>query len=182
MFGTHENAELWLLMFAVAFSMISAVIDVRTGRIPNRLTYSGIIIAVLSRTAIFGWKGLLSAVGGGLLTGIVFLLFYLVRVMGAGDVKLMTVMGCFAGPAKGIEIMLACAIFGGLMALFYMIYLKRIRRTVANLVSLIRFHYLFGFEQHPDLNLSNPTSVRLPYGAAIAGGALYSLCMTALGR
>ena len=41
------------------------------------------------RTVLLGWKGLLSGLAGCLLAGGIMFLFYMVRAMGAGDVKLM---------------------------------------------------------------------------------------------
>jgi prepilin peptidase CpaA len=62
---------------------------------------------------LYGWKGLLLSVGGGLLFGGVFLLFYMVRAMGAGDVKLAAALGCIVGVSATFPVMLATALAGG---------------------------------------------------------------------
>ena len=40
-------------------------------------------------------------------------LFYMVRAMGAGDVKLMAGIGALVGPNQAVGVLLATAIFGG---------------------------------------------------------------------
>jgi len=65
------------------------------------------------RTALQGWHGLGSALAGGLIGGGVFLVFFLLHAMGAGDVKLITAIGCLAGPSSALQIVLATAIAVG---------------------------------------------------------------------
>lgn len=163
---------------AALLAVLGAVSDVKTGRIPNKLTYAGMAVAIASRWAGLGWTGLWTALLGGLIGGGIFLLFFLVHGMGAGDVKLMAAIGCFVGPSGALQIVLACAIAGGVMAVGVMIYHKRVRATVSNVGSILRFHLTQGPQAHPSINLSNPAAVRLPYGIAIAAGSVYWLCIS----
>ena len=39
---------------------------------------------------------------------------------------------------------------------------------------MLRFHAWAGLQAHPDLNLDNPATLRMPYGLAIALGMLYT--------
>ena len=152
-----------------------SVTDVATRRIPNRLTYSAMLLAIVGRTALQGWHGLGSALAGGLIGGGAFLIFFLLHAMGAGDVKLITAVGCFVGPVPAVEIVLASAIAGGILAIVFALWQGRLRAVFANVVELIKFHAVAGAEAHPTLNLSNPQAARLPYGVAIAAGVLYSV-------
>ena len=174
--------EVWFLAAALLLAVSGAAFDVFTRRIPNQLTYGGIIVGMVFWSVMAGWRGLGMAVLGTLIGGGVFLLFYLVRAMGAGDVKLMAAVGSIAGLWKSIEMLFACAIAGGLMAIGYMLYHHRIRRTLANVGELMKFHLQHGAKSHPQFNLANPTAIRMPYGIAIATGCLYSFCMTLLKR
>ncbi len=163
---------------AALLAVFGAVSDVKTRRIPNTLTYSGIVLAIAWRSATLGWSGLRTALLGGLVAGGIFLLFFLVRGMGAGDVKLMTGIGCFVGPSGALQVVLACAIAGGVMAVVVMIYRKRVRDTISNVGEVLRFHVKRGAQAHPTINLSNPAAIRLPYGLAIAAGSLYWFCIS----
>ena len=62
---------------------IGGVADVVTRRIPNRLTYPVMLVAIVGRSALYGWHGLGSALAGGLIGGGAFLIFYLLHAMGA---------------------------------------------------------------------------------------------------
>jgi prepilin peptidase CpaA len=171
-----------LLFVALALATTAAVSDVREHRIPNWLTYPGMILGmvlrgVLLRGGLFGLKGLASAVEGLLLAGGIMFLFYAVRAMGAGDVKLMAAVGSLVGPKHAIVVLLATAICGGLMAIIVAVYRGRMGATLRNLGSVVWFHARSGLQAHPELNLDNPTALRMPYGLAIAAGTLYALLL-----
>jgi len=169
------TTESLFMVGALTVAGVGAITDVMTRRIPNNVTYLGMMVAIAGRFALQGWHGLESAIVGGLLAGSAFLVFYLAHVMGAGDVKLITAVGCFAGQGGAIEIVLATAIAGGIFAIVYSLWRRRLRTVLANTGNLIRFHATAGIEAHPDLNLSNPLAARMPYGVAIAAGVLYSV-------
>jgi prepilin peptidase CpaA len=160
---------------ALAVAGIGGATDVATRRIPNWLTYSGMLVAIAGRTLLQGWHGLGSALAGGLVGGGVFLVFFLLHAMGAGDVKLITAVGCLVGPGCAFQIVLATAIAGGVFAVAVSLWQGRLRAVLGNTFDLVKFHAVAGAEVHPTLNLSNPQAARLPYGVAIATGVLYSV-------
>jgi len=163
-----------LLFIALALAITAAVLDVQQRRIPNWLTYPGIGLGVALRGLLFGWRGLGSAVAGCLLAGGVMFVFFVVRAMGAGDVKLMAAIGSLVGPKQAGVVLLATAIFGGVLAIVYAVYRRRMGATLRNLGSVLRFHASAGLQAHPELNLDNPATLRMPYGLAIAAGTLYA--------
>jgi prepilin peptidase CpaA len=160
---------------ALAVAGIGAITDVASRRIPNSLTYSALLVAIVGRFGLQGWHGLGSAIAGGLIGGGAFLVFFLLHAMGAGDVKLITAIGCLVGPTSAIQIVLASAIAGGIFAILYAVGQGRLRAVLVNVFELIRFHAAEGAEMHPSLNLSNPQAARMPYGVAIAAGVVYSV-------
>jgi prepilin peptidase CpaA len=166
-----------LLLIALALAITAAVFDVQQHRIPNWLTYPGIISGIALRGVLFGWKGMGSAVAGCFLAGGVMLLFYLVRAMGAGDLKLMAAIGSLVGPGQAVVVLLATAICGGVMAIGYAVYRGRMWATIKNVGSVLKFHAWAGLQAHPELNLDNPATLRMPYGLAIAAGTLYALLL-----
>jgi len=168
------NRDIALLLIALALAITAAIFDVQQHRIPNRLTYTGIVLGVVLRGLLFGWKGLASAGEGLLIAGGIMFLFYAVRAMGAGDVKLMAAIGSLVGPGHAVVVLLATAIFGGVMGIFYAVYRHRMGETIKNLGSVLWFHARSGLQTHPDLNLDNPAALRMPYGLAIATGTLYA--------
>ena len=101
----------------VALLLLAAVIDWRTYRIPNWLTVSGMVVGLLYNSigpspASGFWLAL-----AGLGVGLVMLLpLYVLRVMGAGDVKLMAMVGAFLAVPGVIYAALYSLIAGGIVA------------------------------------------------------------------
>ena len=170
--------EFWLMTGAITVAAMGAVSDVLSARIPNRLTYTAITAALLTRLVLLGPRGFFDGLAGLLLGGGLFFLLFMIHAMGGGDVKLMAAVGAWVGFRQAGTALIVCSLFGGLMALAYMIALKRSRTTLRNVISLVQFHLRMGAKPNPDLNLSNPGAVHMPYGIAIAAGALGTLIST----
>ena len=92
--------------------------------------------------------------------------------MGAGDVKLMTAVGCLAGTAYLMDILIATVLTGAVLGVALALYRGRLRQTIANVLTLVSHHVAEGFSAHPELNVGNPATLRLPYAFPIAAGCL----------
>ena len=160
-------------VLAVAVGVCAGIGDVKQRRIPNRLTYSAMLAGLLLQTTLYGWKGLLHSAGGGFLFGGVFLLFYMVRAMGAGDVKLAAALGTIVGLSATLPVMFATALAGGALAMWMMVLSGRVIETLRNTLRVMGFHVQHGLQVHPLVNLDNPKGARMPYGLAFAVGTVY---------
>lgn len=158
---------------AVVVTLIAAITDGRGRRIPNRLTYPAIIVGLVLQSVAYGWHGLLAGLLGGLLFGGIFLMFHLLRAMGAGDVKLATALGCILGPNDSWQVLFTTALAGGVLAIFVMIFTGRVIHTLRSTLGVVGFHASHGLRIHPVVNLDNPSAARMPYGLAFAAGTLY---------
>ena len=167
---------------ATVAALVGAGFDVRTRRIPNRITGPVFLAGLLLHLALDGWRGGLSALGAGLICGTLFLIFYLAGGMGAGDVKLMAATGCVAGLPNVAYLLLLTAIAGGVMALGLALARGRLRQTVQNVLALTAHHQQAGLRPHPELNVENAAMLRLPYGLAIAAGCLITLYLSGTQR
>jgi prepilin peptidase CpaA len=158
---------------------MASVHDVRKRRIPNNLTFPALAAGLILHTIAGGWRGLGDSALAGLIAGIVFLMFYLVGGMGAGDVKLMTAVGCLAGLSSLHLVVIATAIAGGVFALAISFHHGRLRETLHNVGALLLHHGRRGLKSHPELNLSNAEALRLPFALPIAAGCLFAVCSLA---
>jgi prepilin peptidase CpaA len=163
----------YLLLCALTIATVGAVKDVRGQRIPNWLTYSGLIAALAVRSALGGWTGLKVGLAGMLLAGGIFFLLFLIGGMGGGDVKLMAAVGAWVGLAQVGVLLIMSAIAGGLLAAGYALVHKRMFESLRNVVELVRHHLTQGLKPHPILNVQQAGTLRLPYGLAIAIGTFY---------
>ncbi|MGD0889151.1 MAG: A24 family peptidase [Acidobacteriaceae bacterium] len=173
------DQQLMFLGGSLLCAGIGSVTDVRERRIPNYVTGTAAVAGLMLHAIFGGWRGLGDSALAGVIAGGIFLIFYLAGGMGAGDVKLMAAVGCFAGLHELALVVISTAIAGGVFALAVSIYHGRLHETLRNVVNLLQHHGRQGLKAHPDLNLSNARTVRLPFALPIAAGCLYTLCTLA---
>jgi prepilin peptidase CpaA len=161
---------------------LSSVYDVRSRRIPNAITFPAMVFGLILHGTLGGWRQLLAAGTGGLICGVIFLVFYLAGGMGAGDVKLITAAGCIAGLPLIGRLLLWTALAGGVMAIGLAIYRGRLVTTVRNMWTIVLHHRVMGLTPHAQFNLSNDRALRLPYALAITAGSALTLCLLAIER
>jgi prepilin peptidase CpaA len=173
---TNPPAILGILLAILV--VIAAVYDLRYRRIPNWLVLTGLIVGLALNSFLFQWQGLKSAALG---IGIAFLIYfplYLLRAMGAGDVKLMGAIGAMVGPANWFGIFVLTGILGGVWAVLLLLSKGRVRRTLWNVACIVNevAHFRAPYLLNDELDVKSPRAVTLPHGAVIAVG-----CLTFLG-
>lgn len=128
LFAWHFLAMLPLLGFLIA----AAVIDTRSRRIPNWLTFT-----LLGAGLLRGMLGLSGATPDaavlGMLTGFALLLvMYVLGAVGAGDVKLMAAAGAWLGPGGVLALFLAASVVGLVVVLAQSARAGRLRELLGN--------------------------------------------------
>ncbi|MBV9613261.1 MAG: prepilin peptidase [Acidobacteriaceae bacterium] len=163
-----------LTVALLALVLVAGVYDLRFRRIPNWLSVSGAVLGVALNLAWFGWRGGAAAAWGLLLALVVYVPLYLIRGMGAGDVKLMGAVGAIVGPANWLSIFLATSLLGGIVSVALVMYKKRLQQTVFNLAAIgVAFmHFRAPAESEEQLDVRNPRALRLPHAAVIAAGTI----------
>jgi prepilin peptidase CpaA len=166
---------------ALLCAVIGSIHDLRDRRIPNWVTGPAILAGLLLHGVIGHWSGLGYSALAGLIAGSAALVFWFAGGMGAGDVKLMTAIGCIAGLSSLHLLLFSIAIAGAVCGLALSVYHGRLRQTLSNVIALLLHHTRQGLKPHPELNLDNPGTLRLPFALPIAAGCLLMLCSVALG-
>ncbi len=160
------------LTAALLCALIASLHDLRSRRIPNLLTGPAILIGLALHLVLGGPAQLGLSALAGLIAGGIFLVFFLAGGMGAGDVKLMAAVGCLAGTDYLMQVLIATVLIGAVMGIALALYRGKLRQTIANVVALVRHHGAEGLSAHPDLNVKNAATLRLPYALPIAAGCL----------
>lgn len=176
------STEFLFLTAAVVCALAGAVFDVRTRRIPNFITFPGILCGLILHFVVGGWRDLGFAALSCLICGGIFLVFWLAGGMGAGDVKLMAAVGCLGGLSNAAWLLILTALAGGVMAIAYAAWRGRLRETLLNTGAIAVHHRTEGLTPHPALNVSSAWTLRLPYGLAIAAGSVIMLCLLVVQR
>jgi prepilin peptidase CpaA len=156
----------------LALTLSAALLDWRSRRIPNWLTVPGLFFGVAVHTALNGWHGTLFALEGAGLALVLLLAPVLMRVLGAGDWKLMGAVGALMGPIMVLFVLFSSIFVSGLMAMVQMIRTRRVVGTFRNMVVLVRGMFAFGLKANPQASLDNPRSLKLPFGVAVAAATL----------
>ncbi|MCX6544246.1 MAG: prepilin peptidase [Acidobacteria bacterium] len=160
---------------AVALGVVACVCDVRTRRIPNALTFGASAVAFAFFLATAGLHSFGLSVVGWIVGFAVFLPFFLLGGMGAGDVKLVAAFGAWLGPAKVVWVALYGGIAGGVLALLLAASHGYVRQAFWNLGYLLWFWRMSGPRPLPALTLEHASGPRLAYAVPITIGMVATL-------
>jgi prepilin peptidase CpaA len=165
-----------LLLLAVAAGW-----DLHSRRIPNWLVVMGLTLALALQWWLQGAVQGYASWGLGLLTGgCLFFPLYLLRGMGAGDVKLMAMVGAFVGPELAFEIVLVTCTLGGIWALAVIVFKRSLKSAGANMLAiLLSKGGQDGGMVEKGKGAALPSVGSLPYGVAIAMGTLSIMILRA---
>lgn len=151
--------------------VVGCISDLRTRKIPNEL-----VLAILISGWLFAlvapdpWRALLMSLAGVTIGFGIWIVFYLLGVIGAGDVKFFAAAGAWLGPGATLRAALIAAVAGGVLAVVFLVLERRLgevlRRTVlaassGSLATIPEQTVVPGEGRKP-----------LPYGVALAIGAL----------
>ena len=158
--------------------------DLRTRRIPNTLVFGGAVVGLLLNGVLpagaglfiepFGAIGFLGALAGWGVGLALLLPMYALRLMGAGDVKLLAMVGAFVGAGQILTVGLVTLVEGGVLALVFAAWQGSLRRLVGNAYHMAMhtaFSALAGSIAAP-VTPPDAASGRLPYAIAIASASV----------
>jgi prepilin peptidase CpaA len=170
----HATQFIWIL--TLAMTLLAALLDWRSRRIPNWLTVPGLLSGVVVHALIAGVPGALFALKGAGLALILLLPLVALRALGAGDWKLMGAVGAFVGWQMFLFVLLGSIFASGLMAIVQVLRMGRVMETLRNMVTLVRGFFTFGLKKNPQISLDNPRLLKLPFGVAVAAATLVCFC------
>src|SRR5690606_25938791 len=125
------NTASFLLLVAAA-----GWLDLRTGRIPNVVTLTGLAVALALR-ALLDPSLLGPGLAGAALGLGVSLPLFALGGLGGGDVKLLAAVGAFLGPGKLGTALLAAGLAGGALALAVAVWRGALAATLARTGGLL---------------------------------------------
>jgi prepilin peptidase CpaA len=166
-------------ILAAVVTIAAAVTDLRSRRIPNWLTLSGVSAGLLFNGVIHGLPGLKTSLGGMALGFGAYFVLYCLRAMSAGDVKLMAAVGAIVGPSDWVAVFIASAVAGGVLAVVLMFAKGRAKETLWNTFFIAGelAHFRAPFQRRKELDVKNPHALKLPHGVAIAAGTVVCLLL-----
>jgi prepilin peptidase CpaA len=174
--ATYHLSTLLLLGLLAA----ATVVDLRRHRIPNLLSLGGLALGLGLVIALLGpgSQGLLPALGGMALCLLVFLPFHITGGMGAGDVKLMAMVGVFLDP---LHALLAAGLSlgaGSLLGLGILLARRGAGLMARRYASTVQCLAVTGRWSYVPPAADEPAAIRFPYALAITVGTLATLWWT----
>ena len=163
-------------------SLVGAVTDYQSRRIPNALTGPLFLAGIGWSGGVAGWAGVGEALLGAVLLGLPFVILFVFAGGGAGDAKLMGGIGTWLSIEHGVITLAAVALMGGLLGLILAAATGRLRATLTRLRDVMLWFAIILFSRKLSLagTADGPDAVRMPYGIAIFGGVCAAALYVAL--
>jgi len=152
---------------AIVLLVAALAADVRTMTIPNKLTMPALGAGILMHAVVDGPPGLRVATGGAAVGIGILLVVYLLRAVGAGDVKVFAALGAWLGPAVvsdlAIYSIMIAAVYGVVTGLTWRLGMQRIWKWA-------------GWEQKEAVPMGSSRAaigigIRIPFMLAVCPGA-----------
>jgi len=115
---------------AVSVAAIAAIVDHRTGKIPNWLTLPMLVLGAGYWGAVHGVMGFAESVGGMLVCGVPALVVYKAAGMPGGDLKLFATVGAWVLPTMGLEVELFALLAASAVGVFMLFRRGRLLSTL----------------------------------------------------
>jgi prepilin peptidase CpaA len=161
-------------LVVVAVTAIAAATDVRSGRIPNTVTYPAIACGLALAAA--GHSGTVGeSLAGAILGGLPLYLFFAAGWMGGGDVKLIAAVGAVKGPTFVVAALFYSTVIAGVCAATALIWRGHARAVAGDIRAVVAW----GAGRAPAPTIT-PRAGSFPFGAAIALGTLMALFASGL--
>lgn len=180
----HNSAAIFQWGVVLAASLVAALWDLKSRRIPNVLTLP-LFAAGLIQAAVFsGWDGLGSAFLASVILALPYVVLFLVAGGGAGDAKLMGAIGAWLGLGPVLAVLVCVTLFGMMMALLRAVFKGRFFAVLHNIRVLI-FSLLVFAGTRGQVNAVRDTAdgidgerLTVPYGPAIFAGVVCAAVYT----
>ena len=159
----------------LALASVACICDLRTRRIPNVLTFSAIVCGLLFHVVTGGFSAGGWSLAGCLLGAALFMPMFVLRGMGAGDVKLLAAVGAWLGPSQVAIVALAASLTGGVVAVAVALGHGYLRTAIRNVWMLLMHWRVMGVRPLQEVTLEGTRGPRLAYAVPISIGTLVTL-------
>lgn len=126
--------------------------DFKSYKISNHLILSGFIIGLIFNLYEAGWMGVVIWFLGVMIPCILLFSLFLLKVLGAGDIKLFSVVGGFYGTSFVLKSILVAFIIAALMSVIHLVKYKQVFYRLHYLVNYIQTAYQRDNLSHQGIN------------------------------
>jgi len=159
--------------FVLVASLIAAITDIRTRRVPNVLA-GALFASGLVLNALHGWQ---AAAADLAIVAIVIVLgtfAFSMKLIGGGDVKLLAAAAGTLGYPSAVDFLLFTLLCGGIVAIVFSAMRGRLAATFSNVRAMALPVFAGAAPARPQAGLA------MPYAVAIFAGALCTALVNGL--
>jgi prepilin peptidase CpaA len=160
---------------ALLVGFVACVVDIRSRRVPNALTFGAAGTAMLFHVLDGQSNGFFQSIEGWLVGAAIFFIPFALGGLGGGDVKLLAALGAWVGPVDAIWIALYAGVAGGVLALAVAASTGYLRQALANIWLLFSHWRAVGVRPLPEISLDGGAGPRLAYAIPIFAGLLVNV-------
>ena len=174
---TDERLAIFQWGVIISASLVSAIWDVRSRRIPNIITFPLLLAGLLWAIWNGGLSSLAEAAGACVLLALPYVFLFVFANGGAGDAKLMGAIGAWLGFKQGI-IVLCCVATAGIILAIIRSLIKRQVKAVCISVFVTMYTFVLSLAGHKmqfmnSLSDNNQSEeMEVSYGVAIFTGVI----------
>ncbi|WOH39198.1 A24 family peptidase [Thalassotalea fonticola] len=164
------NFTILLTITGMAF-IVGLYFDLRTQRIPNAFCLLVTVIGIASQGYFNQWQGIINALLGLGLAFIVLFPVFVIKALGAGDVKFMMAIGTLLGPQLLSWSILYAIIAGAITSLSFAIYKTGWHGFKA---TATRYYHCLYLNRYFKPAAGEAAGIRVPYAPALALGWIWA--------
>ncbi|MHC4772694.1 MAG: A24 family peptidase [Planctomycetota bacterium] len=175
--STTESVAILQWGIVLVASLVAALWDLKSRRIPNVLTLPLLAAGLVQAAWFDGFDGLKSSLLAAVILGLPYVVLFVFAGGGAGDAKLMAAVGAWLGIENGIVALLAISICAIILALLkaafqkqFLAVLSRIHAIIITCFLVITSHGLLKASAATEPEQGGPGQMTMPYGPAIFAG------------
>jgi prepilin peptidase CpaA len=158
----------WALIALALLAVVSAVVDLAAGRVPNAITLPAIVAGLVLQPTLHGTDGLWESLGGLAAGAGPMLVCWRIGGIGGGDVKLMAAVGALTNWQFALVTLVWALVLAAVMALAVMLRRRIARRTLRRVGWSLLAAIVPGVKCQWPQDTDSP---KLPFALAICLGA-----------
>ncbi|MFC4402432.1 A24 family peptidase [Gracilibacillus xinjiangensis] len=158
----------WTMMidiFLLIILAICVITDLKSRMIYNKVIFPALLLTFIYQFTTGGWESLSHSFIGFLIGFALLLIPYFLGGIGAGDVKLLGLIGAMKGAIFVFQSFIYIALLGAVIAVFILLFRSELWKSI--------YRYVL-YKQSFNQGVLTGT---YPYGVAIAGGVMIQMLM-----
>ncbi len=118
-------------------TLLAVFHDIKSYKIKNYIIVIGIVTGLFINFKEGGFQGIYYYLLAIFIPIVILLPLFLFKALGAGDIKLFSVIGCYLGISSVIKVIIFSLLMGGVMSLIYLLKTKGLSKRVYHLISYV---------------------------------------------